>query len=102
MYLTRTSYSPETWARLLATAEEHRSAAMHTIEAVGGTLHGFWYVVGAHDGYTLWEGPEAVPKAAVECSLAGGETRSAVATTALLTVDDIKDARHRTGERTAR
>ena len=43
MYLTRFSYTPETWAMLIAHPEDRRRAAQAYIESVGGTLHGFWY-----------------------------------------------------------
>jgi len=41
LYLTKFSYTPETWARLIAHPEDRRPAATSYIEAVGGTLHGF-------------------------------------------------------------
>jgi hypothetical protein len=36
MYLTRFSYTPETWARLIAHPEDRRNAGRSYIEAVGG------------------------------------------------------------------
>ena len=51
MYLTRFSYTPETWARLVKNPEDRRAAAKQYIESVGGKLHGFWYAFGDHDGY---------------------------------------------------
>ena len=42
MYLTRFSYTPETWARLIQKPEDRREAARAYIESVGGKLHGFW------------------------------------------------------------
>src|SRR3712207_9016509 len=56
--LTRFSYTPETWARLLENPEDRRQAAQSYIESVGGRLHGFWYAFGEHDGYALWEAPD--------------------------------------------
>jgi hypothetical protein len=100
IYLTRSTYTPDRWTRQLVTAEATRTAAMETLEAIGGTLHGFWYDVCAHDGYALWEGPADVPATAVGPALAGGETRHAARTTALLTVDEIKDLCHWRGEGT--
>ena len=50
MYLTRFSYTPETWAMLIANPEDRRKAAASYIESVGGKLHGFWYAFGAYDG----------------------------------------------------
>ena len=43
LYLTRFSYTPETWARLTRNPEDRREAAQKYIESVGGKLHGFWY-----------------------------------------------------------
>ena len=60
LYLTRFSYTPETWARLIDNPEDRREAAQSYIESVGGKLHGFWYAFGAHDGYNLWEAPDNV------------------------------------------
>ena len=67
LYLTKFSYTPETWARLIDNPEDRRKAAQEYIESVGGTLHGFWYAFGAHDGYNLWEAPDNVSMAAVDC-----------------------------------
>jgi hypothetical protein len=44
MYLTRFSYTPETWARMIENPEDRRKAARAYIESVGGKLHGLWYV----------------------------------------------------------
>jgi len=41
-YLTRFSYTPETWAKLVKNPEDRRAAAQQYIESVGGKLHGFW------------------------------------------------------------
>ena len=54
LYLTRFSYTPETWARLAQQPEDRRDAARTYIEAVGGKLHGFWYAFGEYDAYNLW------------------------------------------------
>ena len=40
-YLTRFSYTPATWAKLIKNPEDRREAAKQYIEAVGGKLHGF-------------------------------------------------------------
>ena len=46
LYLSRFSYTPETWARLIGNPEDRRKAAQSYIESVGGKLHGFWYAFG--------------------------------------------------------
>ena len=98
LYLSKFSYTPETWARLIGKPEDRRDAARTYIESVGGTLHGFWYGFGTHDGYTLWEAPDNVSMAAVALALAGGGAISSLDTTVLLTVDETLEALTRAGE----
>ena len=98
LYLTKFSYSPQTWARLIGNPEDRRKAAQAYIESVGGKLNGFWYAFGAHDGYTLWEAPDNVSMAAVALALSAGGALSSVETTVLLTVDETMDALHRAGQ----
>jgi uncharacterized protein with GYD domain len=88
MYLTRFSYTPETWARLVKNPEDRRVAAKQYIESVGGKLHGFWYAFGEHDGYNLWEAPDNVSMAAVAIAIGGGGALRSIDTTVLLTVDE--------------
>jgi uncharacterized protein with GYD domain len=88
MYLTRFSYTPETWARLIDHPEDRRKAATQYIEAVGGKLHGFWYAFGEHDGYNLWEAPDNVSMSAVALAIGGGGALSSIETTVLMTVEE--------------
>ena len=86
MYLTRFSYTPETWARMIQNPEDRRKAAQAYIESVGGKLHGFWYAFGAYDGVNLWEAPDDVSMAAVALAIGGGGALSSIETPVLLTV----------------
>jgi uncharacterized protein with GYD domain len=92
LYLTRFSYTPETWARLIANPEDRRKAARSYIESVGGTLHGFWYAFGAHDGLNLWEAPDDVSMAAVALAIGSGGAVHSLETTVLLSVEDTMAA----------
>jgi uncharacterized protein with GYD domain len=92
LYLSKFSYTPETWARLLRHPEDRRKAAQSYIESVGGKLHGFWYAFGTHDGYNLWEAPDNVSMAAVALAISGGGALSSFETTVLLTVDETLTA----------
>jgi uncharacterized protein with GYD domain len=87
-YLTRFSYTPETWARLIQNPEDRRAAARQYIESAGGKLHGFWYAFGEHDAYNLWEAPDNVSMAAVALAISAGGALSELHTTVLLTVED--------------
>lgn len=88
MFLTRFSYTPETWARLIKKPEDRRGAATQYIESVGGRLHGFWYAFGEHDAYTLWEAPDNVAIAATAIAIGAGGALSSIETTPLLTVEE--------------
>ena len=92
LYLSKFSYTPETWARLISNPEDRRKAAQSYIESTRGKLHGFWYAFGAHDGYNLWEAPDNVSMAAVALAIAGGGALTSFETTVLLTVDETMDA----------
>ena len=88
LYLSRFSYTPETWAKLIKSPEDRRAAAKQYIEAVGGKLHGFWYAFGEHDGYNLWEAPDNVSMAATVLAINAGGALNSIHTTALLTVEE--------------
>ena len=95
LYLSKFSYTPETWARLIAHPEDRRHAAQEYIESVGGKLHGFWYAFGEHDGYNLWEAPDNVSMAAVVLAISGGGALSSRETTVLMSVEDTLEALRR-------
>jgi uncharacterized protein with GYD domain len=92
LYLTRFSYTPQTWAKLIGNPEDRRMAAQEYIESVGGKLHGFWYAFGEHDAYTLWEAPDNASMAAVALAISAGGALSSLETTVLLSVDETMDA----------
>ena len=87
-YLTRFSYTSETWARLIAKPEDRRVAAQQYIQSVGGKMHGFWYAFGDHDAYNLWEAPDNVSMAAVALAISAGGALSSFHTTPLVTVEE--------------
>jgi uncharacterized protein with GYD domain len=95
LYLSKFSYTPETWARLIQNPEDRRNAAQSYIESVGGKLHGFWYAFGTYDGYNLWEAPDNVSMAGVALAIAAGGALRSFETTVLLTVDETMDALRR-------
>jgi uncharacterized protein with GYD domain len=97
LYLTRFSYTPETWARLIGKPEDRRPAAQAYIESVGGKLHGFWYAFGTHDGYNLWEAPDNVSMAAVALAIGGGGALRSFETIVLLSVDETMSALRKAG-----
>jgi len=89
LYLTKFSYTPETWAKLIIKSEDRRRATERHIGAVGGTLHGFWYAFGAHDGYIVWDAPDNVSMAAVVLAIVSSGAPSSLETTVLLTTEEM-------------
>ncbi|HET9452032.1 MAG TPA: GYD domain-containing protein [Aggregicoccus sp.] len=98
LYLSRFSYTPEAWARLMAHPEDRSKAARTYIESVGGRLHGFWYAFGTHDGYNLWEAPDNVSMAAVALAISGGGALRSLETTVLLSIEETLEALRRAGQ----
>ena len=98
LYLSKFSYTAETWAKLVANPEDRRVAARTYIESAGGTLHGFWYAFGTHDGYTLWEAPDNEAMAAVALALSSGGAISSLETTVLLSVEETLSALQRSAQ----
>ena len=96
-YLTRFSYTPETWAKLIKHPEDRRAAAKQYIESVGGKLHGYWYAFGAHDGWNLWEAPDNVSMAAVAMAIGAGGALASFETVVLLTVEETVEAMGKAG-----
>ena len=98
LYLSKFSYAPETWAKMIRNPEDRRTAAQAYIESVGGKLHGFWYAFGTGDGYNLWEAPDNVSMAAVALAISGGSALSSFETTVLLSVDETMEALRKAGQ----
>lgn len=88
LYLTKFSYTPETWAKLIKKPEDRRIAARQYIEAVGGKLHGFWYAFGEYDSYIVWEAPDNISLAATALAINAGGALKNLETTVLLSVED--------------
>ncbi|PKQ30401.1 MAG: GYD family protein [Actinobacteria bacterium HGW-Actinobacteria-10] len=98
LYLSKFSYTPETWAKLINNPVDRRVAAQEYIESVGGKLHGFWYAFGTHDGFNLWEAPDNVSMAAVALAIGAGGALSSFETTVLLSVEDTLNALRKASE----
>ena len=92
MFLTRFSYSPETWARLRERPEDRTDAVKESMAAVGGKLHGLWYAIGDYDGVALWEAPSRVSVATSLVATHAAGAHSRLETTVLLSVEEVLEA----------
>jgi len=92
LYLTRFSYTPATWAKLVEHPEDRRTAARQYAEAVDGSLLGFWYAFGDHDAYALYDAPDNTSVAAMVLAITAGGALGSMETTVLLTVEETLEA----------
>lgn len=92
LYLTRFSYTLETWKAMIERPEDRRDVAREIVESVGGNLHGFWYAFGEYDGYTLWEAPDNVKMASVALALSSRGAIKSQETVVLMTVEETLEA----------
>ena len=92
LYLTRFSYTPETWRDMIQRPEDRREVATRLIESVGGKLLGFWYAFGEFDGYNLWEAPDNVSMSAVALAIGSGGALRSHETVVLLSVEETLEA----------
>ena len=97
-YLIKFSYTPETWAKLIAKPEDRTKAVTKMAEATGGKVVGLWYAFGDCDGYLLVEAPNNVSAAAESIvAAASGALRSAETTVLLTSAEMVKAMRKAKG-----
>lgn len=58
------SYTPESWAAMIADGGSRAEAARTAIESVGGALLGFYWMLGPQDGMAIIEAPDTRAAAA--------------------------------------
>jgi uncharacterized protein with GYD domain len=92
LYLIRVTYTPETWAKLVAHPEDRRVALRAMVESLGGSLVELWYAFGEYDTYTVIDAPGHVEMASALTRAAGSGAFTRVETTPLLSVDEMLEA----------
>jgi uncharacterized protein with GYD domain len=88
-YLVRFDQKPETWARLIDSPEDRRTAVDSLASSAGGKLVGYWYAFGEADGYALFDMPDGVSAAALSVAVASTGAFDAIETTVLITVEEM-------------
>ena len=92
LYLTRTTYTPETWAKMAADPVDRRDAIGALAGSVGGRLVELWYAFGEHDTITLIEAPGPVEMASLLSQVRASGAFARVETTTLLSVEEMLEA----------
>jgi uncharacterized protein with GYD domain len=65
VYLTYFVYTKAAWHEMVQRPEDREAATRKVTEANGGTLIAYYWMFGAHDGFAIYEAPDAVVAATV-------------------------------------
>jgi uncharacterized protein with GYD domain len=92
MYLTRFSYTPAAWAKLIENPVDRTKAVTVAIKSAGGKLHGLWYAFGEQDGFVLSEAPDNVSAVAALAAFGAAGAVSSTNTTVLISTKEMVEA----------
>ena len=84
-YLTFFTYAKDVWRSMVQHPEDREDAARRVVEAAGGHLLDFYWMLGDHDGLAIYEVPNATVAAAVSASISASGRISDLRTVHLLT-----------------
>jgi uncharacterized protein with GYD domain len=91
-YLFHLVHTPATLAKLIAAPEDRRAAIEPIFKAAGGSVLGFWYVVGGAEVYALGDLPDDVVATGIATKVISSGAFSSTTTTKLLTVEEMLTA----------
>ncbi len=91
-YMTYFSYSKETWRAMVDKPEDRSEAARKVIEAAGGHLEAFYWMLGEYDGLAIFRVPGPTDAAAVSAGIQASGRIGRMVTTQLLTAEEATRA----------
>ncbi len=89
-YLTFFTYAKDVWRSMVQHPEDREAAARKVIEAAGGDLVTFYWMLGDHDGLAIFEVPDATAAAAVSASISASGRIAQMRTVHLLTSSEVR------------
>jgi uncharacterized protein with GYD domain len=94
-YIQIFSYSSGSWARMIDRRGDHQTEAVrHTLETLDGSLECMYWQVGSHDGYAIFDVPDAVTAEAVEQAMTKTGAFKSMETHELLTQKQLIETLH--------
>ena len=91
-YLIKASYSPDGIKGVLEDGGTKRKLAIEQmLEGMGGKVEAFYFALGEHDVYVIWELPDDISAAAIGLRINSSGLAS-ISTTVLLSPEDIDAA----------
>jgi uncharacterized protein with GYD domain len=97
-YLALFTYEKAAWRDMVRRPEDREAAARAVIDAAGGSLLAFYWMLGDHDGLAIYEAPDAPAAAAVTVAILASGRISDVRTNALLAGPEALGALRRAQE----
>jgi len=96
-FMMTLKFAPPSVKALTANPSDRRKAAIEAMGAAGAKLKEYYFALGDTDAYVTYEAPDAVTAASLAMSVAASGSASAVATIALLTVEEAMEAMRKSG-----
>ena len=91
-YLVQASYTADGLKGVIKdTASGRRAAVTHMVEALGGTVEGFYFSLGDYDALIVVDAPDTTTVAGL-CAAASASGVVRTSTTALLSVEEMDQA----------
>lgn len=97
-YVTFFTYTNEAWARMLNDPEDRAEAARTAIEAAGGRMESFHWMMGRADGFAVFSVPDEISAAALLAAVASSGRVARVETFQVLDMADGQRALERARE----
>ncbi len=91
-YLYKASYSTEAIKAMVAQPQDREAAARQIIEALGGTLHHFFFALGDSDIIAIIEVPDDTAIVAGSMIIGASGSFASISTTKLLTMSEAMEA----------
>jgi uncharacterized protein with GYD domain len=91
-YLHQVSYTPEAWARLIATPQDRIAAIRTPIEKLGGRIDTAFFAFGDYDVVVITDMPDNVSAAAIAIAFAAGGAVKTSKTTPLISTTETLEA----------
>jgi uncharacterized protein with GYD domain len=89
-YIQFFTYAKSAWRGMVEHPEDREEAARKVIDAAGGRLLAFYWMVGEYDGFAIFEAADAVAAEAVSVAVSASGRISDVKTARLLDKGEVR------------
>ncbi len=83
------SYTPQTWAALIAKPSDRAAAASAALEAVGASMESLYFMFGERDGFVIFDAPDSASAAAAAIAVGSTGAFAHLQTHELIAPEDL-------------